>query len=43
VLAAANAPLLATTGLEPPPLATLVELVGGSGVPTSPEALLASG
>jgi energy-coupling factor transport system ATP-binding protein len=42
VLAAANAPLLASTGLEPPPLATLASLVGVGGVPLRPEDLLAA-
>ena len=40
VLAASNAPLLASTGLEPPPLAVLAGLVGLGGVPLRTEDLL---
>jgi energy-coupling factor transport system ATP-binding protein len=42
VLAAANAPLLASTGLEPPPLAILAARAGVGGVPLRPEDLLAT-
>jgi energy-coupling factor transport system ATP-binding protein len=42
VLAATNGPLLASTGLEPPPLAELARRLGVGGVPPSPEALLAA-
>jgi energy-coupling factor transport system ATP-binding protein len=40
VLAASNGTLLASTGLEPPPLAVLAGLVGIGGVPVGPEELL---
>jgi energy-coupling factor transport system ATP-binding protein len=40
VLAASNAALLGSTGLEPPPLAVLAGLVGIGGVPVRPEELL---
>jgi energy-coupling factor transport system ATP-binding protein len=43
VLAASNGALLASTGLEPPPLAVLAGLVGIGGVPVRPGELLASG
>jgi energy-coupling factor transport system ATP-binding protein len=42
VLAAANGALLASTGLEPPPLAELAARLGIGGVPPVPEALLAA-
>ncbi len=42
VLAAANGALLASTGLEPPPLAELAARLGIGGVPPFPEALLAA-
>ncbi len=40
VLAAANEPLLASTGLEPPPLAILARQLGLGGVPLDPRELL---
>jgi energy-coupling factor transport system ATP-binding protein len=42
VLAAANGPLLASTGLEPPPLAQLAGRLGIGGVPSGPEELLSA-
>ncbi len=42
VLAAANQPLLASTGLEPPPLAGLAERLGIGGVPPDPWTLLST-
>ncbi len=42
VLAAGNGALLASTGLEPPPLALLAARLGIGGVPKTPEALLAA-
>ena len=42
VLAAANGPLLASTGLEPPALAQLAARLGIGGVPLSQEALFAA-
>jgi energy-coupling factor transporter ATP-binding protein EcfA2 len=42
VLAAGNEPLLASTGLEPPPLALLAARLGIEGVPKSAGALLAA-
>ncbi len=43
VLAAANASLLASTGLEPPPLARLAARLGMAGVPLDAAELLAAG
>ncbi len=43
VLAVANEALLASTGLEPPPLARLAAHLGIAGVPLRPEALLVAG
>jgi energy-coupling factor transporter ATP-binding protein EcfA2 len=43
VLAATNEGLLASTGLEPPPLARLADRLGMGGVPAGPEVLLAPG
>ncbi len=42
VLAAANEALLASTGLEPPPLARLAASLGIGGVPLGPDALLSA-
>jgi energy-coupling factor transporter ATP-binding protein EcfA2 len=43
VLAAANGSLLASTGLEPPPMAQLAGRLGIGGVPLGPGALLSAG